>query len=192
MNRKRTYQTILIVAMLLCVSMPVYASLFYRVSLANMVNRAQYITHGTVTKVESRWNEDQTVIFSYVTIHVQSMIKGRLQTEDIIVKEAGGTVDGLVATPIGFPEFKIAQEVILFLTRWENDQALRVLEYTQGKYNVINNVLTGEKSILREDVALGSTEFIGLPSAADEELTKVMPMEKFLKKISDITKNTAR
>ena len=56
-------------------------------------NTADYIIEGTVEKVESRWNEGKTSIFTYSDLSIEKYIKGAPFTENRLqIVTPGGTV----------------------------------------------------------------------------------------------------
>lgn len=58
-----------------------------------ITNVSDYIVEGTVIKVESRWNEENTSIFTYTDFFVEKYIKGEpFGTDSIRIVTLGGTV----------------------------------------------------------------------------------------------------
>ena len=56
-------------------------------------NTADYIIEGTVEKVESKWNEEKTSIFTYTNISIEKYVKGAPFTENKLqIVTPGGTV----------------------------------------------------------------------------------------------------
>jgi hypothetical protein len=54
---------------------------------------ADYIVEGTVEKVESRWNEEKTGIFTYTDLQIENYVKGAPFTENMLrIVTPGGTV----------------------------------------------------------------------------------------------------
>jgi hypothetical protein len=54
---------------------------------------ADYIVEGTVEKVESRWNEGRTGIFTYIDLRIENYVKGTPFTENTLqIVTPGGTV----------------------------------------------------------------------------------------------------
>jgi len=56
-------------------------------------NIADYIIEGTVVKVESKWDEDQTSIFTYSNLSIEKYVKGTpLGNSELQIVTPGGTV----------------------------------------------------------------------------------------------------
>ena len=54
---------------------------------------SDYIIEGAVEKVESRWNEERTSIFTYIDLSIEKYVKGTPFTEDKLqIVTPGGTV----------------------------------------------------------------------------------------------------
>ena len=85
-------------------------------TLAELVRQAETIVRGTVSKVEPHWNEDKTMIYTTVTLAVQSYLKGGTTASEISIEVPGGTVEGLTLWVSDTPTFEEGQEVILSLS----------------------------------------------------------------------------
>ncbi len=60
---------------------------------AYRAEKADYIIEGTVEKVESRWNEDKTNIFTYTDLQIEKFVKGKPFAENKLkIVTPGGTV----------------------------------------------------------------------------------------------------
>ncbi len=60
---------------------------------AYRAEKADYIIEGTVEKVESRWNEDKTNIFTYTDLQIEKFVKGKPFAENKLkIATPGGTV----------------------------------------------------------------------------------------------------
>lgn len=62
-------------------------------NISYITDTANYIIEGTVEKVESRWNEERTSIFTYTDLRIEKYVKGTPFTEDKLqIVTPGGTV----------------------------------------------------------------------------------------------------
>lgn len=60
---------------------------------AYITKTADYIIEGTVEKVESKWNEERTSIFTYTDLKIERYVKGTSVTKDKLqIVTPGGTV----------------------------------------------------------------------------------------------------
>jgi len=59
-----------------------------------ITDTADYLIEGTVEKVESKWNEEMTVIFTYTDLRIENYVKGAPFTVDKLkIVTPGGTVE---------------------------------------------------------------------------------------------------
>jgi hypothetical protein len=82
------------ISLWLIISSPV-AALMVDVPFTELVSGADSIVIGTVTSVESRWNEDQTLIRTYASVSVERYVAGAPVDTTITIVVDGGTVDGM-------------------------------------------------------------------------------------------------
>ncbi len=110
-----------------------YASTFVYMDVEDITNRSDVIIRGKVREVESRYNEERTKIFTYSTIDVKDVLKGKLPPI-IKVRTFGGRVEDVNMKVPGMPEFKKDEEVFLFLKKSED--FYHVTGMIQGKYTI--------------------------------------------------------
>jgi len=81
----------------------------------DIAKTSEYIVVAQCTSSESKWNEQETYIFTYTTFSINEYIKGNSLGEELTLRYLGGQVDNTKQTFPGFPEFNEGEEVILFL-----------------------------------------------------------------------------
>ena len=106
-------------------------------TLAELISKAETIVRGTVSKIEPHWNEDKTMIYTTVTLTVQSYLKGETTASQVSIEVPGGTVDGLTLWVSDTPKFEEGQEVIVFLRK----EYFQVVGWFQGKYTIEDGVV---------------------------------------------------
>ena len=126
----------LIAFVLIVSAMPLAASQFIDQSFDQVARDASYVVRGSVMDTWSAWNDTHDVIFTYATIRVSRYFGERAGPDTLLVREVGGTVDGYTQEAIGFPAIRRGEQVVLFLSEWENSTDLRIHAYNQGKYLV--------------------------------------------------------
>ncbi len=106
------------------------ADVLIKQDFADLHARAETIVRARVVAVQSTWNADRSFIFTHVTLDVLDRHKGsgpqRLQ-----VRVPGGKVGAYRISAESMPVFEAGDEVIVFLTRWQ-DGAFKVAGYLQG------------------------------------------------------------
>jgi len=114
------------------------SALMVRKSIEELTSEADSILIGKVKKIESQWNEEKTLIYTYVTISVKQHTKtlsGVGEVQEIIVKVRGGEVGGIGLKVSDTPQFREGEEVFLFL-RMEKLPLFSVAGLFQGKYTI--------------------------------------------------------
>lgn len=135
------------------------SALMVKKSLEELTCQADTILMGEVKSMESRWNEEKTLIYTYVTIWVREYTKALSQlrqVQEIIIKIRGGEVGDIGLKVSDTPEFREGEEVFLFL-RMEEPSVFSVPGLFQGKYTVEEGKV--KSRVLEQEISLQS--FIG-------------------------------
>lgn len=126
--------------LVLCLAIVVPANTTFaqveELSLEELTHKASTILIGKVIGFSSRWNDEQTLILTDVTISVSEYIKGD-EGPQITIAVPGGTVGDLHLEVSDTPTFAIGQEVLLFL----KEDYFRVVGWRQGKYTLKDNMI---------------------------------------------------
>lgn len=96
---------------------PAEATVAVQLSRAELVAQSDLVVRATVLGVTSRWNEDQSQIISLTTLRVSETVKGENVEAQLVLRQLGGEVDGLVSRIAGNPVFTPGQEAVFFLRR---------------------------------------------------------------------------
>ncbi len=134
--------------LLLVVAVPLSASQFVNLPFDQVARESQYIVRGTVEQTWSAWDDAHEVIFTYATVRVNRYFGETTGPDTLVVREVGGTVDGYTQEAIGFPAIRQGENVVLFLSRWDDGADYRIHAFNQGKYLVKSR---GGVEVLIED-----------------------------------------
>lgn len=143
MKRKVLLILLLVIFIFLFTGM-VFATIVVRMSVSQMVDRAQLVVEGTVTDTACRWDEAHRYIITEAQVKVSRTLKGKVGTSTITVRALGGEVDGVGLYVAGTPKFKIGEETLLFLER-HPVKDWRVVGLSQGKFTLVTDKKTGSK-----------------------------------------------
>src|SRR6185369_3249486 len=77
------------------------------------------------------------------------VIKGRISSRRVVLKEPGGQVGLQGSTIFGAPQFRPGEDVLLYLDTW-NDGSLRVHQLFLGKFTVTRDAATGQSVVKRD------------------------------------------
>lgn len=122
--------------LLVALALPLTAAQFTQVPFEDVAAGSIYIVRGTVGPVTSSWDDSGQTIFSYATLSVSKYFGETAGPDTLQLREVGGTVDGYTQQAIGFPTLREGQQVVLFLTKWDDNDSYRIHAYNQGKFEV--------------------------------------------------------
>jgi hypothetical protein len=89
---------------------------------AYITQTADYIVEGTVEKVESRWNEERTGIFTYTDLRIENYVKGAPFSENTLqIVTPGGTVGDISQWAEDQPIFHEGKKVRIYF-EWYNGE----------------------------------------------------------------------
>jgi hypothetical protein len=112
------------------VSTPARASVVLDLTLPEMIDKSSCIVHGTVEDVRAAWGPEKREIFTRVRLRVAEAWKcpaGVVAKRAVVVRQLGGTVEGVSMAVPGAPEFTQGEEVIVFLSPARGEAGAYVL-----------------------------------------------------------------
>ena len=108
-----------------------------RMDLPALVEESDSIVQGQVEGVDSRWDEQNRTIFTYISIKVREPLKAN-PGPTVVIRQLGGKVGTMHLSVMGMPVFRTGEEVILFLKR-NPEPTYHVVGLSQGKYRTEND-----------------------------------------------------
>ncbi|HKR66565.1 MAG TPA: hypothetical protein VJZ00_22755 [Thermoanaerobaculia bacterium] len=128
-----------LIALLILVSaLPVAASQFIDKPFDDIARESALIVRGTISQTWTAWDANHEVIYTYATVRVGRYFGEATGPDTLVVREAGGTVDGYTMEAIGFPMLRDGQDVVLMLAKWDDGADYRIHAFNQGKFLVRN------------------------------------------------------
>lgn len=126
--------------------------------------RADLIVEGTVVRVESGLDRENDTVATYITLDVATVHRGPASLRQVILREPGGTFDGVVNVLDAVPVYQVGEQVVAFLERTP-DGALRTAGMFFGKY-----VLSDDGRTATRDLD-GRGRILGRSAGAMEEIS---------------------
>jgi hypothetical protein len=163
---------------------PAESTTLIRYSTEELTVVSDYVVEGVVTGVESEFREDHRCVYTHVTIQIDAVYKGRLETPAIVLEETGGSANGITMTIPASPEFALGERVILFL-EVKNADYFRVYSMAQGKFTVVTDETTGARTLVRQsgiDETFNRSHSGELDSTVDPE-TGVRDYDRFVRTV---------
>jgi hypothetical protein len=143
-----TRRALSLIVLIVMASVPLSASQFIQQPFDQVARESRYIVRGEVVDTYSAWDEAREVIFTYATVRVSRYFGETTGPDTLVVREVGGTVDGYTQEAIGFPAIRRGEQVVLFLSNWEDSSDMRIHAFNQGKFLVRDRA---GKEIVTED-----------------------------------------
>jgi len=156
----------LITLLLLVSATPVFASQFIEVPFDQVAREARFVVRANVVDTWSAWDDAHEVIYTYATLRVSRYFGEATGPDTLVVREVGGNVDGYVQEAIGFPAIRRGENVVLFLSQWEDGADYRIHAYNQGKYLVRTRGRDKVEILVADPVKQGE----GRPSSIEHRL----------------------
>jgi hypothetical protein len=131
-----------------------------------LVDQAQVIFQGTVTKVNSEWIGEgaERHIATFVTFEVKDALKGA-PGKSYTMRQFGGTVDGETMEIGDAPAFKVGDEDILFVEN-NGSQVIPLVGIMHGRFHVRKDDAGREVVTTNQDRPLRDASKLGYDEAA--------------------------
>ncbi|MEO6028406.1 MAG: matrixin family metalloprotease [Candidatus Binatia bacterium] len=170
---------------LLLLSSPARATTIVRMSDEALTLGADAIVTGTVTDVHAERAATGSIA-TYVTIAIDSVVKGYVPTDSVTVRELGGRVGDDELHLYGTPRYEVGESIIAFLGQ-DGDGYLRTSQMVLGKFTITTDPTSGARVASRtldEDglVVLGNARFASF-ATDDSRLA-----DPFLDRLHDIVR----
>lgn len=119
-----------------------------------MVVESRAIVMGKVMEVSTGLDASKGVVFTYIRLRIETVLKGQISESEVVLKELGGETAELGTMIFGMPKFEEGQDVFLYLNTWP-DGSLRVHQGFLGKFNLTHNSSTGRLEVARQEEGAG-------------------------------------
>lgn len=101
----------------------------------DMVIESRAIVTGRVLGTSAAVDSNSGLVYTYVRLEVNGVLRGNIAEREIVLKELGGETSDHGTVIFGAPRFESGQEVLLYLNTWP-DGSLRVHQGFLGKFNI--------------------------------------------------------
>jgi hypothetical protein len=130
--------------------------------VTDLADASSLVVTGSVQQLQVR--ADAGAIYTYATIAVDEVLKGRTDQPLIVVKQLGGTLPTLGLAIADQATFRVNEAVLLFLNSRPRDGSLYTVGLERGKWDLVPSLATG-----RQMAARGS-----LNAAVDDDLRRTV------------------
>jgi hypothetical protein len=156
-----------------------------QMSAEEMTNESTAVLYGKCTQKRCEWNENKSIIYTYITIAPEEYVKGNLGSEAVIAVP-GGRVGDIIYEVSEMPVFTEGEDVVAFIWTSPSGKNL-VTGGFQGKLKIIKDKLTGKRII--EDIGImDETEMQHLAPGQVRKAIR-MHLEDFIAKLKGYMKH---
>jgi hypothetical protein len=174
---KRGRSAIALAITIAVLATPALATTVTKLSLEQLVQRADLIVQGQVQSVSSQWDQQRRLVFTYVSIRVDEPLKGE-RRQSVLIRQIGGSVGTIEMSVAGAAQFKTGQKALVFLKR-QDATTFQVVGMNQGVYRIV------------EDSAVSNVSGMDLLDSKTGEIAKPLidiraPLEQLKTKIREL------
>ncbi len=176
----------------LIMSGTIFATTLVKEEDESIIQRAQYVLTGTVERIDTML-EKNNMPFEYITIKIAKLYKNSeaaplLQEEKIVLRQIGGTVNGVTVDVAGLTKFVKDSQMFLSLSKDEETGYFYVVASVQGAYYVVNDSLINDTRA--NGLTFAKTSSNGQMTVNYGEI-KEMTIQKMEDKIRKVAANDA-
>jgi hypothetical protein len=174
---------LLVGAGLVALSVSVQATVIAPIEFRELVNTAPVIVTGKVVDVRSEWIDGRRSVETFVTVAADEYLKGDLG-ERVTLRVPGGQIGRYRTIFVGAPEFRLGEEVVLFL-KHAGPSYPYIVGLNQGAYRVVTDPATGRRMVTTPIV-------MGTGGEAPERVVRgdvsrrPLPIERFRESVRDV------
>lgn len=122
--------------LLLLLAAPVAATTVQQVAFVDLVERAELIVEGRVSRVYARYDDEGRFIWTHVEVTVADVLKGQTEADTLHLKFMGGTV-GDMTLEVSAMHYPAEDEVGIYFVESANVQQMNPLVgWDQGHFKV--------------------------------------------------------
>ncbi|GEM_PF-3106497 len=173
-----------VAALLFSLSEPAFATSYITPTDDQMVIGSRAIVRGRVLAVESSFDAQTGRVWTYTTLRVNDALKGDIRQRRITIKEEGGQTAERGSIVFGTAQFKINEQVLLYLTTW-GDGSLRVHDMFLGKFTITTDAQSGLQYAERSKDDAGVVSVESIESRVSGTITEKMELTAYLQQVRD-------
>lgn len=165
---------------------PANATTVMMLTDTELIVNSRLVVSGRVVSVTSAWDDSAAMVWTYVEVATDRVLKGEISETTIVLKQLGGTVGQSGVRVCGQPEFGVGERVLLYLNT-ATDGSLHSAHAFMGKFSVRQDT-TGQEFVER-GIGANDVEFLERRSSGD--VTNVAPLNSYVDSIRSTLRREA-
>ena len=154
-------------------------------SAQDLIKQSTAVFYGKCTGKRCEWNENKSIIFTYVTIAPEGYIKGNLGTAPVIAVP-GGQVGSIRYDVSDMPVFVEGEDLFAFVTTNASGKNL-ITGGFQGKMRIMKDQFTGKRMV--EGISAMDAAEIQHQTFGQIRKARRMQLEDFIGKLKGYLKH---
>lgn len=176
---RKPARSLLLLFLLLIPILQGKATTVVMLSDTELIVNSRVIVTGKVVSTISAWDDTHSMVWTYVEVRADRVLKGELSEETIVLKQIGGDTGASGVRVFGQPDFTSGERVLLYLNAG-TDGSLHAAHAFMGKFSVVADGITNEEYIER---SAGAQDIEILARTAVGEITNRASFHSYIKKI---------
>jgi len=153
----------------------------------DLIVSSRVIVTGTVMSTTSAWDDTGTVVWTYVEVLTDRVLKGNVSQRRIVLKQLGGSVGESGLRVFGQAGFSPGERLLLYLNTGP-DGTLHAAHNFIGKFSVKKDASDGREFVER---SADSSEVEILAQSVGAEVTNSAPLDEYIGKIQNTLQTEA-
>jgi hypothetical protein len=108
-----------------------------------LLETSDVVLTGRVVRLDAGWDPQVTALYTYVTIDVTDVIKGRIADRHLVLKQLGGALADVALAVPAQPTFTAGENALLFLEVRPRDGTLYTAGLWRGKWTITEDAQSG-------------------------------------------------
>jgi putative Ig domain-containing protein/matrixin len=184
---RKPVRSVLLLALLLIPTFHAKATTVVMLSDTELIVNSRAIITGKVASVMSAWDDTHSMVWTYVEVRADRVLKGELSEGTIVLKQIGGDAEASGVRVFGQPGFTPGERVLLYLNTG-TDGSLHAAQAFMGKFSVVADGATNGEYVERladaQDIEI-------LARTAEGEITNRAPFHSYIRKIQQTLRQEA-
>lgn len=184
---RKPARSFLLLALLLFSIVHAKATTAVMLSDSELIVNSRLIVTGRVVSRISAWDDAHSMVWTYVEVRTERVLKGELSESTIVLKQLGGEAGASGLRVFGQPEFTPGERVLLYLNTG-TDGSLHAAHAFMGKFSIVANE-GAEGELIERSADAPDVELLARTSVG--EITNRTSLHSYIKKIQRTLRHEA-
>ena len=111
-----------------------HASSIKQLDVSELITQSELVFEGQVVDSEARWNNNKTIIKTFITFQVNDVLHGTYSQSSLQLSFIGGDIDGKRIAAQGLRHLKLGEQGIFFVSSLTRNLANPIAGWSQGQF----------------------------------------------------------